>query len=167
MGFLPGGVATPSISERRIIRVQSLMGSMSLKPITFRLSEKELRYLEVMAEKQGMSGRSEFLRGLIRSSMVRTDLDTGTHWTDVRPEVTRSVPAPVVGPVRMKSVGSSAATVKEPTGFDRLMIERFIRTGMMMRDEQGRLWEADEESKGLIMYGKKPKAVRWSLFSSR
>lgn len=147
--------------------MQYLLGSMSLKPITFKLSEKELRYLEVMAEKQGMSGRSEFLRGLFRSSMVRTDLDTGTYWTDVKPEVARSIPAPVVSNVRVKPVRSAAGTVKDPTGFDRLLIERFIKTGMMMRDEQGGLWEADEESKSLIMYGKKPKAIKWSPFGSR
>ena len=160
-------MATSWFSERRIIPTQSFVESMSLKPITFKLSDKELHYLEVMAKKRGLSCRSEFLRSLIRSSMVTTDLNTGTHWTDVRSDVPSRVPTPDADHTKAKASKTVAKVRREPTGFDRLMIERFIKMGLMSRDEDGTLWEADEESKGLIIRGKKPQSVKWSLFKSR
>ncbi len=133
---------------------------MTLRPVTVKLDDKEIRYLDRQIGKGRITSRSSAVRAIIRESMERTDLCRGSAWTDVnRPSGDASggrEPSQVQPKVRAKPFIT----------FEDVMIDGRIDTGELKVAEDGRVLQADEETIKAICRKKRvdPRKVVWTEY---
>ena len=132
---------------------------MALRPVTVKLDDKEIRYLDSLKGKGKITSRSSAVRAVVRESMERTDLCRGSAWT----EVNRSSGGPKA---KNGSSDSSKARAGSSITFEDVVVDNRISMGELKVAEDGRVLQADDETIKAIHQKRwfNPTKVAWTEY---
>ncbi len=143
---------------------------MALRPVTVKLDDKEIRYLDRQIGKGKITSRSSAVRAIVRESMERTDLCRGSAWTDVNRSSANATGNGGTGGRGTTSGTGPQARPKVPAKpfitFEDVLVDNRIAMGELKVAEDGRVLQADEESARAIVRKQwyNPRKVVWTEY---